>query len=122
VLRHHGACADDNDAAINGLPELLRRPEIQAALSPLEALEGSQAPCVALVFGREFEGLSEDEIQQCNVCCSITMGRLQESLSLSHAVCVVLGHLFEQRLTLMPAEFRKTFQSSIFAAKNPAFE
>lgn len=100
---------------IHGLSHLSQQPEVLAALAPPpEATEqdsGSQAarPCVALVFGREYEGLAEEEIEQCSASCCITMGRLQESLSLSHAVCLVLGHLFEQRLSLMPPAYREMF-------------
>jgi tRNA C32,U32 (ribose-2'-O)-methylase TrmJ len=53
---------------------------------------------LALVFGREELGLAEAEVAACDAVCSIPIGRLQESLSLSHAVNLALAHLFEQRL------------------------
>lgn len=53
---------------------------------------------VVLVFGREEAGLTEEEIAFCDYTCSIPIGRLQESLSLSHAVSVVLSQLFQLRL------------------------
>ena len=52
---------------------------------------------MALVFGREEAGLSEEELAACDVVCSIPIGRLQESLSLSHAVSLALSRLFQQR-------------------------
>lgn len=53
---------------------------------------------VLFVFGREESGLTEEEIASCDCVCSIPIGRLQESLSLSHAVSLVLSQLFELRL------------------------
>jgi tRNA C32,U32 (ribose-2'-O)-methylase TrmJ len=54
---------------------------------------------LALVFGREESGLLQAEIDGCDWACSIPIGRLQESLSLSHAVSLVLSHLFERRIS-----------------------
>jgi tRNA C32,U32 (ribose-2'-O)-methylase TrmJ len=58
----------------------------------------SKAGSTALVFGREESGLTTDEIQLCNLSCSIPTGSLQPSLNLSHAVGVVLSDLFEGKL------------------------
>lgn len=52
---------------------------------------------LVLVFGREEEGLRVEEVTACTAACSIPIGRLQESLSLSHAVSLVLAPLFEAR-------------------------
>lgn len=107
---------------INGISHLSQQPELLAALAPAPAATdqdcGAQAarPCVALVFGRECEGLADEEIRLCSASCCITMGRLQESLSLSHAVCLVLGHLFEHRLSLMPPAYREHFRLSSSSA------
>ena len=59
-----------------------------------------------LVFGREESGLTEAELAACDYVCSIPIGRLQESLSLSHAVSVVLSQIYQLRLNqsgLVPA-------------------
>jgi tRNA C32,U32 (ribose-2'-O)-methylase TrmJ len=50
---------------------------------------------VALVFGREVHGLTVEEMASCKALCQISMGRLQESLSLSHAVAIALCTAFE---------------------------
>ena len=50
-----------------------------------------------LVFGREVSGLEAAEVAACTAAASIPIGRLQESLSLSHAVSLALGPLFEAR-------------------------
>jgi hypothetical protein len=52
---------------------------------------------LALVFGREELGLSDEELAACGLSCAIPIGRLQESLSLSHAVTVALSQLFQAR-------------------------
>mmetsp|Transcript_15750 Transcript_15750/g.51660 ORF Transcript_15750/g.51660 Transcript_15750/m.51660 type:complete len:262 (+) Transcript_15750:326-1111(+) len=59
---------------------------------------------VALVFGREEDGLYEDEIELIKNVSSIPVGRLQESLSLAHAVSVVLARLYENRIVLAEDE------------------
>lgn len=43
---------------------------------------------------REESGLTEEEIGQCSLLCAIPTGRLQPSMNLSHAVAVVLSHIF----------------------------
>jgi tRNA C32,U32 (ribose-2'-O)-methylase TrmJ len=53
---------------------------------------------VALVFGREDVGFLEEELRRCCAVASIPMGRLQESMSLSHAVAVLLASLFQARV------------------------
>ncbi|GLC33727.1 hypothetical protein PLESTM_000104700 [Pleodorina starrii] len=60
-------------------------------------------PRVALVFGREELGMSDEEVDSCEVCCSIPIGRLQESLSLSHAVSIALCGLYQARLQHLAA-------------------
>ncbi|PNH02091.1 putative tRNA/rRNA methyltransferase MJ1476 [Tetrabaena socialis] len=57
-----------------------------------------RAPKVALVFGREELGLSDEEVDGCEVVCSVPIGRLQESLSLSHAVSIALCSIYQARL------------------------
>ena len=49
---------------------------------------------VALVFGREDNGISRDEILQCSHVCAIPTSDSCPSLNLSHAVAVVLSQLF----------------------------
>jgi tRNA C32,U32 (ribose-2'-O)-methylase TrmJ len=66
--------------------------------SAAQALGGP--PKLALVFGREELGLSDDELAACDLACSIPIGRLQESLSLGHAVTVVLSQLYQARQEL----------------------
>ncbi|KAK3261316.1 hypothetical protein CYMTET_29773 [Cymbomonas tetramitiformis] len=76
-----------------------RQPETAPAASDEGDLSGSRTGRVALVFGREEAGLFQEEVEICDATCSIPMGRLQESMSLSHAVNIVLWQLFQARLT-----------------------
>ena len=73
-------------------PHTLPSPGTQSANGQTVA-EGK----VALVFGREESGLTESELSLCTHSCSIPTGTLQPSLNLSHAVCVILAQLYEQR-------------------------
>lgn len=42
--------------------------------------------------------MSDEEVAACDVVCSIPIGRLQESLSVSHCVSLALSSIFQQRL------------------------
>lgn len=49
---------------------------------------------VALVFGREDFGLSDEELQICDLLVTIPASRSYPILNISHAVAVVLSELF----------------------------
>lgn len=81
----------------DSLRALLASPALAPSFAP--GAEGAAAGRkLALVFGREERGLDPDEVAACDAACSIPIGRLQESLSLSHAVSLALAPLFEARL------------------------
>lgn len=50
---------------------------------------------ISLVFGREANGLTNDEIEKCDLICSIPSSNNFPSLNLSHAVIVVLYEIFK---------------------------
>lgn len=52
---------------------------------------------VALVFGRETQGLTNDEIRMCDLICSIPTSEQFPSMNLSHAVTVTLYELFQHQ-------------------------
>ncbi|GFR49480.1 hypothetical protein Agub_g11419 [Astrephomene gubernaculifera] len=68
---------------------------------PTSGSPAPAAPKIALVFGREELGMSDEEVDGCEVCCSVPIGRLQESLSLSHAVSIALCALYQTRLQFL---------------------
>jgi len=82
-----------------------RNHSVTRALVPLvelpdpNSLEGR----IALVFGRESTGLFNDEMEQCDLAFTIPTSKEYPSLNLSHAVSVVLHHLFA---TFAPEEPR----------------
>lgn len=84
------AAASSGDGA--GLPQ----GEVLPGTAGQEASQAAGGH-LALVFGREEFGLSDEEVAACNVACSIPIGRLQESLSVAHAVSIVLSQLFQYR-------------------------
>ena len=65
----------------------------------------STAGLVALLFGNERSGLSDEELRYCNLACHIPTHPQQPSLNLSHAVQIVLyelSRLQEQTPEQMP--------------------
>lgn len=56
---------------------------------------GHEQSTVAVVFGREESGLSQEELALCSLRCSIAASESCGSLNLSHAVAVVLSQLYE---------------------------
>ena len=71
-----------------------RRPELTPGL--LAALIQRTSPkSVALLFGNEETGLTEDELRPCTHLCFIPTSDEMPSMNLSHAVAVVLSRLRE---------------------------
>ncbi len=68
-----------------------------------EPVSSKRPTRVALVFGREELGMSDEEVDECDLACCIPIGRLQESLSLSHAVSIALSGIYSQRLASVAA-------------------
>ena len=82
-----------------------RNHSVTRALVPLAELPdpNSLKGRIALVFGRESTGLFNDEMEQCDLAFTIPTSKEYPSLNLSHAVSVVLHHLFS---TYAPEEPR----------------
>jgi tRNA G18 (ribose-2'-O)-methylase SpoU len=53
---------------------------------------------VALVFGSESDGLSDAQVARVDSVCEYKMGRLIESLSVTHAAVIALNAYFESRV------------------------
>ena len=82
-----------------------RNHSVTRALVPLSELPDPNAlkGKIALVFGRESTGLFNDELELCDLAFTILASKDYPSLNLSHAVSVVLYHLFS---TYAPEEPR----------------
>lgn len=64
-------------------------------LTPQCTMPRADGLAVALVFGREENGLTDREVAACAHACSIPSGRLFPSLNLSHAVAIVLSQMYD---------------------------
>lgn len=81
------------------------------AFDDLEALVdafpgGGAGGKLALVFGNEADGLTREELETCDAVCSIPMGRLVESLSVTHAGVIALSRYYERRVRAGTVERR----------------
>lgn len=67
-------------------------------------IQRSGARQVALVFGNEETGLTDDELTPCSHFCRIPTGETLPSMNLSHAVAVVVARVFDDlaRLEALP--------------------
>jgi tRNA/rRNA methyltransferase len=94
---------------------------VTRALVPLQELpnptllDGS----VALVFGRESSGLTNEEIALCDLCFTIRTSEEYPSMNLSHAIAVVLHHLFSTYASETPREYAKA-RAATRAERNQA--
>lgn len=87
-----GTPVQDTFMSAKSMVESLARSHL---LSWPTAASGDGLHKVALVFGREVTGLTAEEIAACRAVCNLPMGRLSESLSLSHAVAIALSAMYE---------------------------
>jgi TrmH family RNA methyltransferase len=83
-----------------------RNHSVTRALVPLEELPDPTAldGKVALVFGRESSGLNNEELGLCELAFTISTSEGYPSLNLSHAVAIVLHHLFTKYASIEPKE------------------
>ena len=73
-----------------------RNHSVTRALVPLHALPDPTTydEPIALVFGRESSGLTNEEVDLCSLGFNIPTSREYQSMNLSHAVGVTLYHLY----------------------------
>lgn len=83
---------------------------VTRALVPLSELPDPNAidGRIAIVFGRESTGLFNDEMALCDLAFTIPASKEYPSLNLSHAVSIVLYHLFSK---YAPEEPRKPYEA-----------
>jgi TrmH family RNA methyltransferase len=94
-----------SDATPRLLDELTRTPQPSEALATLasasDALTADALPRIALVFGSEKTGLSNDELSHCHLLLTIPMHRHPDqrhpSMNLGQAVAVCLYELVRER-------------------------
>jgi len=76
------------------------------------ALESAKDHKIALVFGREDKGLSNEELALCTHIIQIPSSELYTSLNLSHAVAVCCYEIFAASGTFQPSEEKAEEASS----------
>ena len=82
--------------SVYNLPRVSLTPE-QLALQSATFSDSTES--LGIVFGRESEGLSNEEIALCDLTVSIPCPLENPVLNLSHAVCVILYELSKQQHT-----------------------
>jgi TrmH family RNA methyltransferase len=87
---------EDIDAAWATSARAGRNHSVTRALVPLESIPDptSREGKVALVFGRESSGLTNEELSLCEFAFTISTSDGYPSLNLSHAVAIALHHLY----------------------------
>ena len=80
---------------------------VTRALVPIAELPDpiSREGQVGLVFGRESTGLTNEEVALCDFAFSIPTAEDYPSMNLSHAVAVVLYHLFSKYMAIREAGY-----------------
>jgi TrmH family RNA methyltransferase len=93
-----GSALSDIDLAWAATARAGRNHSVTRALVPLDELSDPNAleGRIALVFGRESTGLFNDEMELCDLAFTIPASKEYPSLNLSHAVSIVLFHLFSK--------------------------
>ena len=91
--KKNDAALDDDDDAADVVHGWRRRSHYTEPANRL----GRGVGKLALVFGREVEGLTDDEVNACDAVCAIPTGRLIESLSVSHAAVIILSQYYQSR-------------------------
>lgn len=81
----------------------VRWPVMTLAEAVPKILELSAANKVAILFGREDRGLTNDEILLCDMLIEIPSSDEYPSLNLSHAVFIVCYHIFTAALPPVPS-------------------
>lgn len=106
VFEELGSALSDIDLAWAATARFGRNHSVTRALVPLAELPdpNSLEGRIALVFGRESTGLFNDEMALCDLAFTVPASKDYPSLNLSHAVSVVLYHLFSK---YAPEEPRK---------------
>ncbi len=98
VFEDLGSALSDIDLAWAATARSGRNHSVTRALVPLAELPdpNSLDGRIALIFGRESTGLFNEEMALCDLAFTVTTSKDYPSLNLSHAVSVVLYHLFSK--------------------------
>ena len=76
MLQQPQRAIEHNSNQQQGLQDVQQQPEVQ-----VQRQQQQKRARIALVFGREEFGLSDDEVAACDIACAISIGRLQVGCS-----------------------------------------
>jgi len=98
IFKDLESAIDDTDVAWAATARSGGNHSVTRALVPLHELPDPTLldGRIALVFGRESSGLTNDEVGLCDLSFTIPTSEEYPSMNLSHAVAVVLYHLFSK--------------------------
>jgi tRNA/rRNA methyltransferase len=98
IFENLGSAIDDTDVAWAATARSGGNHSVTRAVVPLHELPNPTLldGKIALVFGRESSGLTNEEIGLCDLSFTIPTSEEYPSMNLSHAVSVVLYHLFSK--------------------------
>jgi tRNA/rRNA methyltransferase len=98
IFENLGSALNDIDLAWAATARTGGNHSVTRALVPLSELPNPNDldGRIALVFGRESTGLFNEEIALCDLAFTIPASKEYPSLNLSHAVSIVLYHLFSK--------------------------
>ena len=110
IFEDLGSALADIDLAWAATARAGRNHSVTRALVPLSELPdpNSLDGRIALVFGRESTGLFNDEVALCDLAFTIPASKDYPSFNLSHAVSIVLYHLFTK---YAPEEPRQPYEA-----------
>ena len=92
---------------------MLRHP---VALKDLSAVISGRN--TALVFGRESRGLSNDELAMCDIISTIHASPKYPTMNLSHAVCIALYELAQEKYSMSSKGVSKDTQERLLDSFN----
>jgi len=109
IFKDLGSALEDTDVAWAATARSGGNLSVTRALVPLHELPDptSLDGRIALVFGRESSGLTNEEIGLCDVSFTIPTADEYPSMNLSHAVTVVLYHFFSNYASEEPRRTSK---------------
>ena len=83
------------------------------------ALESEREETIAIVFGREDRGLSNEELLKANKVISLNTSDKYPSLNLSHAVAIVLHQLNQfNKLDLIKPNIKNSYPSNLISLED----
>jgi TrmH family RNA methyltransferase len=79
--------------------------------------KGKKAPSIAILFGREGEGLHNDEIEECDFIVTIPTGKSYPTMNISHSAAIIFYAIFKAESMMAGKAVNRITERIIFAKK-----